>query len=40
MATKVKTPSVTFSGVFRPRPRAQVSILTLAEVSPVSTAEQ
>ena len=29
-----------FSGAFRPRPRAQVSILTVLEVSPVSTAEQ
>ncbi len=38
---EVKTPSVTFSGAFpRPRPLAQVSILTLTEVSPVSTAEQ
>ncbi len=38
MATKVNTPSVTFSAPpAPPRPRAQVSMRTVSEVSPVLT---
>ena len=41
MATKVKTPSVTFSGARpRPRPLAQVSTFTVRDVPPVFTSEQ
>ncbi len=41
MATKVNTPSVTFSGSRpRPRPLAQVSTFTATEVSPAFTSEQ
>jgi hypothetical protein len=41
MATKVNTPSVTFSGSRpRPRPLAQVSTFTATEVPPAFTSEQ